>query len=100
MAILEPVAKELAGIAGSVLLSAMVTILLSRISETQFLIKVSITDFWGAVAIGFVANYAGAKILDRFLPANGSSPVRDKSPEGVEEEKTGPSAEQKTEETK
>ncbi len=93
MRIVGPVAKELAGIAGSVLLSAMVTILLSRISETQFLIKVSITDFWGAVAIGFIANYVGTKILDRFLPANGASSARNKSAEPTEEQMAQPSAE-------
>lgn len=63
--------KEVFGIIGAVLLSAIVTILLSRISETQFLIRVTVSDFWGAVAIGFVANYAGAevlnKIIDRYL---------------------------------
>ena len=59
--------KELAGIAGALLLSAMITILLSRISETQFLIKVTITDVWGAIAIGFIANYFGAKALDKIL---------------------------------
>jgi hypothetical protein len=59
--------KELAGVLGAVLLSTMITILLSRISETQFLIKVTITDLWGAIAIGFIANYAGAKALDKIL---------------------------------
>lgn len=59
--------RELAGIVGAVLLSTMITILLSRISETQFLIKVTITDLWGAIAIGFVANYVGAKALNKVL---------------------------------
>jgi hypothetical protein len=45
----------------------MITILLSRISETQFLIKVTVNDFWGAVAIGFVANYMGAKALNKLI---------------------------------
>jgi len=59
--------KEAAGIAGAILLSTMITILLSRISETQFLIKVTVADVWGAIAIGFVANYAGAKALTKLL---------------------------------
>jgi len=63
--------KEVFGILGAALLSIIVTILLARISETQFLIKVTVADFWGAIAIGFVANYAGAevinKIIDRYL---------------------------------
>ena len=61
------VLKELAGVAGAVLLSTIITILLSRISETSFLIKVTITDVWGAIAIGFIANYVGAKALDKML---------------------------------
>jgi hypothetical protein len=55
--------KFLAGAVGSILLSAIVTILLSWLSETQFLIRVSINDFWGAIAVGFVANLPGIKIL-------------------------------------
>ena len=66
-------AKEAGGISGSALLSAVVTILLSRISESQFLIQVTVTDFWGAIAIGFVANYLGwnvlGKIVSRIGPA-------------------------------
>jgi hypothetical protein len=72
------VAKFLAGAVGSILLSAIVTILLSRLSETQFLIRVSINDFWGAVAIGFVANLTGIKILAKISggggPPNGVTP--------------------------
>jgi hypothetical protein len=67
--------KELAGVAGAILLSTMATILPSRISETQFLIKVTITDVWGAIAIGFVANYIGAKVLDKILGSFGDHPT-------------------------
>ncbi len=80
MAFVLFVVKEVTGITGSILLSVVVTILLSRISETQFLIKVTITDFWGAIAIGFVANYSGAKILDRWPPQGTSSSVQVGSP--------------------
>src|SRR5205807_6283669 len=68
--ITDRILKELAGIAGAILLSTMITILLSRISETQFLIKVTITDVWGAIAMGFIANYFGAKALDKILAQN------------------------------
>jgi hypothetical protein len=74
MRIINRILKELAGIAGAVLLSTMITILLSRISETQFLIKVTITDVWGAIAIGFIANYLGAKALDKILGHFGDHP--------------------------
>src|SRR5947207_3728084 len=72
--IVNRILKEFAGIAGAVLLSTMITILLSRISETQFLIKVTITDVWGAIAIGFVANYVGAKALDKILSGFSGQP--------------------------
>lgn len=73
MEVVEQIVMEIAGIFGSILLSAIVTILLSRVSETQFFIKVTITDLWGAIAIGFVANYFGAKALDKLLKPVGSS---------------------------
>lgn len=56
---------------GSMLLSVIVTILLSRIQETQFFIKVSVSDLWGAVAVGFLANYGGFALLDKMVPAAG-----------------------------
>ena len=54
---------------GSVLLSVIMTILLSRIGETQFFVKVTVSDFWGAIAIGFLANYGGWKLLDKIIPS-------------------------------
>jgi len=66
---LKQVTTIASGILGAMLLSAIVTILLSRLSETQFLIRVSIVDFWGAVAIGFLANLAGAKVFEKLAPA-------------------------------
>ncbi len=59
--------RETIGIFGAALLSAIVTILLARISESQFLIRVTVVDFWGAVAIGFIANYAGAEVLNKII---------------------------------
>jgi hypothetical protein len=56
------------------LLSAIVAILLSRISETQFLIRVTIADFWGAVAIGFITVYFGSKALEQILGKSSPTP--------------------------
>ena len=53
---------------GAMLLAAIVTILLARLANSQFVIQVTIRDFWGAVAIGFIANYIGRKMLDRMVP--------------------------------
>jgi hypothetical protein len=60
-------AGESASIVGAVLLSVIVTILLARLGDTQFVIQVTIRDFWGAVAIGFVAFYGGTAGLDRIV---------------------------------
>jgi hypothetical protein len=46
------------------LVSAVVTVLLSRVSDTQFPVKVSVADFWGALTIGFVAFFTGNKVID------------------------------------
>ena len=54
------------GLAASFLLSVIVTILLSRVSESQFLVRVSIQDFWGAVAIGFIVGASGTSILQKW----------------------------------
>jgi hypothetical protein len=59
-------ARRIAGIFVSMLLSTMVAILLSRVSDVPLPIRVTVTDFWGAIAIGFLANYAGSQLLDRF----------------------------------
>src|SRR5208337_419926 len=54
------------GLGASSLLSVIVTILLSRVSESQFLVRVSIQDFWGAVAIGFIVGASGTSVLQRW----------------------------------
>jgi len=59
----------LVGAFGACLLSVITTILASRIADTQFFIRVTVNDLWGAVAVGFVANLAGARLLNRFLPS-------------------------------
>lgn len=53
---------------GAILLSVIVTIMLSRITETQFIISVTVNDVWGAIVIGFVAQYGGTKLLDKMFP--------------------------------
>ncbi len=49
---------------GAGIMSASVAIIASRLSETSLPIKVSVTDFWGALTLGFVAYYMANKILD------------------------------------
>jgi len=56
------------GLLGAITLSIIVTILLSRMSEGQTLIRITASDLWGAIAVGFVANYLGNSILRNILP--------------------------------
>lgn len=63
---------------GAGLMGAAVTIVASRLSETQFPIKVSVNDFWGALTIGFFAFFVGARfilaITDKLPPPKKSGP--------------------------
>ena len=59
----QTILRYISGMLASVLLSIIGTILLSRLADTQFLVKVTVNDFWGAVAIGFVINATGKKLL-------------------------------------
>jgi hypothetical protein len=67
------------------LLGAAVTIVASRLSDTQFPVKVSVNDFWGALTIGFVAYFVGSRFIlnlaNRFAPPSpaGGKPA-DKPP--------------------
>lgn len=56
---------------GVFLYAAIITILMARLSESQFLVKISVTDFWGAVVVGFIAQYVGKAALDKYLPGRG-----------------------------
>lgn len=57
------------------LLSVVVTILLSRLADTQFAIKVSVSDFWGAITVGFLSYFVGSKLIDQILQtANSRAP--------------------------
>lgn len=52
---------------GAVVFSCVFTIMLSRLSDTRFPVKITVADFWGAVAVGFVAAYFGRSWLDKYL---------------------------------
>lgn len=76
---LGSVGSWLWSLGGACLLSAIVTILLARLSDSQFLVKINVNDFWGAVVVGFIAQYAGVPILDKLIklvPAGGPPAAR------------------------
>src|SRR5262249_30179434 len=49
------------------LMGAAVTIVSSRLADTQFPVKVSVNDVWGAMTIGFVSYFAGNNLIDRLV---------------------------------
>jgi hypothetical protein len=52
---------------GSMLLGVVMTLILSRISDTQLPVRVTVNDFWGAIAIGLIANYYGYSLLVKMI---------------------------------
>ncbi|HLY40700.1 MAG TPA: hypothetical protein VKR52_05770 [Terracidiphilus sp.] len=56
--------KTLRDIVGVAILSAAFTIVSSRLSDSQFPIKVSVLDAWGAMTIGFLSYFVGNKFID------------------------------------
>lgn len=67
------VLRHTGGLLRSILLSTIVTILLSRLSGSQFLIKVTVDDFWGAIALGFIASASGTVVLQKITGMSDSS---------------------------
>jgi len=49
---------------GVAILSSAFTIVSSRLSDSQFPIKVSVLDVWGAITIGFLSYFVGNKFID------------------------------------
>ncbi len=68
------VGSSLPGAFGAMLWAALVTILLSRLAKTDFVVQISVPDFWGAIAAGFIAQYGGTKWLERLVP-DGAEPL-------------------------
>ena len=61
----------------------IVTILLARLSQSQFIISVTVNDFWGAVAVGFIIAASGPTILQKFTAlVRGATPSSATTPTG------------------
>ena len=73
------------GLGTAILLSTMVTILLARLSESQFLISVTVNDLWGAIASGFLITAAGPTVLEKFTKLFGAGEGGKKVPGKAEE---------------
>jgi hypothetical protein len=84
------------GLLSAMLLSVIVTILLARLSETEFIIRTTVNDLWGAMAVGFIGAASGPTILQRFTNALRSSrkavpqpPKQHEQPPTTEQRKDG-----------
>lgn len=64
-------------IVGAFLLSATFSVISSRLSQTSLPIKISVDDVWGALTLGFLAYFAGNKIMD-WLFSLGSAKIDEK----------------------
>lgn len=63
---------ELLGLLSAILFSIIIRILLGRIADTQFFVKITVTDFWGAIAIGFIAVSSGNSLLQKYVESWGA----------------------------
>jgi hypothetical protein len=85
----QSVLGSASGALGTALLSLIVTILLSRISSTEFFFQVTVNDLWGAVAVGFFAPLAASGLIGRITGTPREDVDKDKNerqgdPEGEE----------------
>jgi hypothetical protein len=75
------------------LLGSALTIVASRLSDTQFPVKVSVNDFWGALTIGFISYFIGnnllTSILQKYAPGSPSPRSGNKATGGPEVQSSG-----------
>lgn len=77
----------LLGVMTAVLLTSVVTILLSRLASSQFIVTVAVRDFWGAIATGFVIQWLGYPLISKILPPDVAEHGEDEVDPEEEEEK-------------
>lgn len=82
------------GVLSAISLSIIVTILLARLSDSQFIIRVTVSDLWGAMAVGFIGAASGPAILQKFVAALRGPVTKEKESQPAEKQ---PTAKQLTE---
>jgi 5'-nucleotidase len=68
---------SLSGFIGAWLLGPIIALFLKRLGDATFFVTINVNDFWGAIVIGYIAQYTGLQIIDRFVtkgPAPGANP--------------------------
>ena len=69
---------SLSGFAGACLLGPIVSLFLKRLGDTAFVVTLNVNDLWGAIVIGYIAQYTGLQIIDHFVtkgPASDAPPA-------------------------
>jgi hypothetical protein len=79
----DKVTERFFSLMASVMLSVILTILLSRLADSEFIIKVTVNDFWGAIAIGFIASASGKSILSKIAGTTPGAPPQQQPATGV-----------------
>lgn len=74
---------SVSGFLGAWLLGPTVALFLKRLRDVAFLVTINVNDFWGAIVIGYIAQYIGLQIIDRYVmgrPASEAPPAQPPPP--------------------
>ena len=74
---------SISGFLGACLLGPTVALFLKRLGEAAFVITINVHDFWGAIVIGYIAQYIGLQIIDHYVtrrPASDAPPAHPPPP--------------------
>lgn len=63
----EAIKPIIVGLGSAVLLTGVMTVLISRLATTEFLVVVKVKDIWGSIATGFVIQWFGYTLLAKYL---------------------------------
>ena len=69
------VARFIIRLIATAILSAAVTVVSSRISNPSLPIRISVLDAWGAMTIGFLSYFIGAKFISSLTDWSGGNPA-------------------------
>jgi 5'-nucleotidase / UDP-sugar diphosphatase len=74
---------SISGFLGAWLLGPTVALFLKRLGAAAFVVTINVSDFWGAIVIGYIAQYTGLQIIDRYVtrrPASDAPPAQPPPP--------------------
>lgn len=56
-----------ASILGNVILALVISILWARLADAASLLRLTVSDVWGGIAVGFIANYLGIELINKMI---------------------------------